>query len=218
MTKQHLKWELLIQDKTLLYLHRLTPTSFPHPFSLLFLKYNTCVLLKGRVGDDIRSPAQSDFILVGVTGWSGPSVNHLSDPQMGRSLDSALWTCLGCSWRSPLYAHSFFCHLLQLSASAPLLQSVYAKRTSQGRSVHCSSAGHQQWLGCALVTWYSRGVMLPCVLLGMNWSSSSFLKTHGVSDPFLDVNQQGGKFYDQNRLLVKNYCLENVKKWLYGGQ
>lgn len=60
--------------------------------------------------------------------------------------------------------------------------------------------------------------MLPCVLLGMNGSSSSFLKTHGVSDPFLDVNHQDGKFYDQNRLSVKNYCLGNVEKWLYEGE
>lgn len=78
----------------------------PHPFSLLFLKYNICALLKGRVGDDIRPPAQSYFILVWVTGWSGPSVNHLSHLQMGRSLHSAQWTCLGCSWRSPLHAFS----------------------------------------------------------------------------------------------------------------
>lgn len=186
----------------------------PDPFSLLFLKYNTCALLRGRMGNDIRPPAQSYFILVWVTGWSGPSVKHLSDLQMGRRLHGTQWTCLGCSWRSPLHACSFFCHLLQLSASAPLLQFARAKPTSQSRS----GAGHHQWLGCLSVTWYSREVVLPCLLCGMKWSSSRFLKTYAVSGLFLNVNQHDGKFCDQNRLSVKNYCLGNVEKWLYEEQ
>lgn len=67
------------------------------------------------------------------------------------------------------------------------------------------------WLGCLSVTWYSREVVLPCVLWGMNWSSSSILKIHGVNDPFLDANQQDGKFYTQIRLLVKITALWMLK-------
>lgn len=174
--------------------------SLPSPFCLLFLKYNTCAQLKGRVEYGLRPPAQSYFILVWVTGWSGPSVYHLSGLQLEISLDRhatvpsrPAWVAEGDPPSTLPDALAIFCSSLPRPHFYRLFVFVPAKSTSQDRSVQCSGAGRQQWLGCLLVTWCSRGVVLPCGLPGMNWFSR-FLKTHGVSDPFLELISRTGHF------------------------
>lgn len=159
----------------------------PHPFFLLFLKYNTCALLKGRVGDEIRPPAQSYVILEWVTGWSGPSVNHPSDLQMGRSLHGAQCTCLGCSWRSPLHTCIFFVIFCSCLPQPQNFCNLFVQNQPH-------RADQPSALGCLSVTWYSREVVLSYVLWGINWSSNIFLKNHGVSDPFLMSVSRMGNF------------------------
>lgn len=205
MTKQHLKWELLIQDKTLLYLHRLTPASFPHSFSRLFLKY-TYTLLKGRVGDDIKPHNSTKLFYSWVSHWMVWSIcQSLARSANGKKLTQCPVDLLGLLMKILPPCSQLFCHLLQLSASAPLLQVCMCKSNLSGQ------ISPVLWCWAPAVTWHSREVVLPCVLWGMNGSSSSFLKTHAVRDPFLGVNCRNGKFYDQIRLLVKITALRMLK-------
>lgn len=64
--------------------------------------------------------------------------------KLRRAWDSAWWTCLGCSGRSPL--HTSLLLLPSSTALAPLPWFVFvpAKFTSQDRSVQCCGAGHQR--------------------------------------------------------------------------
>lgn len=131
-----------------------------------------------------------------ATGRSGPSVCHLSEMQLGMSLDehrTVQETYLGCSGRSsfprpcsPLALATF----LQ-SLHLPHLYILSLSVQNPPPRIHQSNVLVLGTSTCPSVTWCSWGAELRCVLLGMNWP-------HGVRGLFLDVNQQRGEFYDWN--------------------
>lgn len=99
ITEWHLKWEVLIQDKTFLHCtgsHQLLllPSTLLPPVSET--QYLCTAERPGRYV--LRPPAHRCFIPVPVTGWSDPSLCHLPDLQQGISLDGHGTVLSGPTW------------------------------------------------------------------------------------------------------------------------